>query len=78
MSLKDSVKDALIEQLEKLEGCVNHFYLDSVGKVTIGIGHQVVSEDAAAELPLYIPRMFNWCCAVQLKKKSEQNISSCN
>lgn len=60
MSLKDSVKDALIEQLEKLEGRVNHFYLDSVGKVTIGIGHRVVSEDAAAELPLYIPRMFNW------------------
>lgn len=60
MSLKDSVKDALIEQIEKLEGRVNHFYLDSVGKVTIGIGHLVVSEDAAAELPLYIPRMFGW------------------
>lgn len=60
MSLKDSVKDALLEQIERLEGRVNHFYLDSVGKVTIGIGHQVASEAAAAELPLYIPRMFGW------------------
>lgn len=60
MSLKDSVKDALLEQIERLEGRVNHFYLDSVGKVTIGIGHQVASEAAAAELPLFIPRMFGW------------------
>lgn len=60
MSLKDSVKDVLLEQIERLEGRVDHFYLDSVGKVTIGIGHQVTSEAAAAELPLYIPRMFGW------------------
>jgi GH24 family phage-related lysozyme (muramidase) len=60
MPLKDSVKGALLEQIERLEGRVNHFYLDTVGKVTIGIGHQVASEAAAAELPLYIPRMFGW------------------
>ncbi|ACV25674.1 hypothetical protein [Kangiella koreensis] len=60
MSLKDSVKDALLEQIERLEGRVNHFYLDSVGRVTIGIGHHVASEATAAELPLYIPRMFGW------------------
>lgn len=80
MSLKDSVKDALIEQLEKLEGCVNHFYLDSVGKVTIGIGHQVVSEDAAAELPLYIPRMFNWWLrrATEEEKRAEYQFVQLN
>ncbi len=60
MPLKDSVKDALVEQIEKHEGRVNHFYLDSLGNVTIGIGHLVASEAAAAELPLYIPRMFGW------------------
>lgn len=60
MPLKDSVKDALIEQIERHEGRVNHFYLDSVGKATIGIGHYVASEAAAAELPLFIPRMFGW------------------
>lgn len=60
MSLRERVKDALLEQIERFEGRVNHFYLDSVGKVTIGIGHLVASEKAAAELPLYIPRMFGW------------------
>lgn len=60
MPLKDSVKDALLEQIERLEGRVDHFYLDSVGKVTIGVGHLVASEAAAAELPLYIPRTFGW------------------
>lgn len=70
MPLKDSVKDELIEQLEKLEGRVNHFYLDSVGKVTIGIGHLVISEGAAAELSLYIPRMFGWF----LRRATEEEI----
>jgi len=80
MPLKDSVKDALIEQIEKLEGRVNHFYLDSIGKVAIGIGHQVVSEDAAADLPLYIPRIFNWWLrrANQEEKRAEYQFVQLN
>lgn len=73
MPLKDSVKEGLINQIERLEGRVNHFYLDSVGKVTIGIGHLVSSEDAAAELTLYIPRMFGWFLrqATEEEKRAE-------
>lgn len=60
MSLKESVKEAVIEQLAKFEGRVDHFYLNSKGIASVGIGQLVLSEDVAASLPLYIPRMLKW------------------
>ena len=60
MPLKDSVKEAFIEQLEIIESRIHHFYINAAGQVAIGINHVITSEDAAAELPLYLPRCFGW------------------
>lgn len=36
---------------EKFEGCVNHFYVDTVGKVTVGVGFLVPDVAAALSMP---------------------------
>lgn len=53
MSLDQQVKTVVADKIEEYEGRVNHFYLDSVGKVTVGIGNLVVNRAAVAGLVLY-------------------------
>jgi GH24 family phage-related lysozyme (muramidase) len=48
-----SVSDNFAAFSEPLEGKVNHMYLDSLGKVTIGIGNLIDSEGAAIDLRRY-------------------------
>jgi GH24 family phage-related lysozyme (muramidase) len=41
------------KKLEEYEGRYNHMYLDSKGKVTIGVGHLIASKGAVATIKLY-------------------------
>jgi GH24 family phage-related lysozyme (muramidase) len=45
---------ALAEAIKGWEGCVDHFYLDTKGLVTIAIGHMVRSLDAALALDGFV------------------------
>lgn len=46
------VRDSAVERTAGFEGFVEHFYLDSKGKVTLGYGRMVADADAAAALPM--------------------------
>lgn len=43
MALNPRVRHQVVQKLEAYEGRVSHFYLDSVGKVTVGVGHLVAN-----------------------------------
>ena len=42
------------ELIKRGEGCVTHMYLDTVGKVTVGVGNMLPNSDTATELPFII------------------------
>ena len=44
MPLKQTVKQEVITKLEEYEGRYDHLYIDTKGKVTVGVGHLVASE----------------------------------
>lgn len=54
MPLHPAVKRQVVEKIEAYEGRVDHFYLDSVGKVTIGIGHLVSTRTAVSSIRMYV------------------------
>lgn len=37
--------------IKRGEGCISHMYLDTVGKVTIGVGNMLPTSEAATKLP---------------------------
>jgi GH24 family phage-related lysozyme (muramidase) len=41
------------ELIKHGEGSISHMYLDTVGKVTVGVGNMLPDADAAAQLPFY-------------------------
>lgn len=53
MPLKPSLHTTIAKKLEEYEGRCNHLYLDSVGKVTVGIGHMIPSRVAMTTVMLY-------------------------
>lgn len=53
MPLNSSVKKRVAEKLEQYEGRLDHLYLDSKGKVTVGIGHMVPSSAAMISVTMY-------------------------
>ena len=52
MPLNAIVKTQVSKKLEEYEGRINHLYLDSVGQVTVGVGHWIANRAAVATLPL--------------------------
>ncbi|MCP3367759.1 glycoside hydrolase family protein [Bradyrhizobium cajani] len=46
------VRESAVTRTAGFEAFVEHFYLDTVGKVTIGYGRMVPNADAAVDLPL--------------------------
>lgn len=46
------IRDTAIARIEGFEGVIGHFYLDTKGKVTIGVGLMVPNADAAVPLVL--------------------------
>jgi GH24 family phage-related lysozyme (muramidase) len=53
MPLQPSVKQQVVKKIEEYEGRINHFYLDSLGKVTVGIGHLVASKAGVSSITMY-------------------------
>ncbi|EPF7652954.1 hypothetical protein ACXLRA_003135 [Vibrio vulnificus] len=53
MPLAESVKQEVSKKIEQYEGRSNHLYLDTKGKVTVGVGHLISSRNAIATVRLY-------------------------
>lgn len=53
MPLNATVKTEVSKNIEKYEGRIPHLYLDTVGKVTVGIGHMVPNKVAMATVTMY-------------------------
>jgi len=53
MPLKTTVKLGLYKSLEQREGRFKHLYLDTKGKVTIGVGHMIPNRAAIISVPMY-------------------------
>lgn len=51
--LGTDVRPEVAKKLEEYEGRVNHLYLDSVGKVTVGVGHLIPNRIAVGSINLY-------------------------
>jgi GH24 family phage-related lysozyme (muramidase) len=50
MTLDLRVRQQVVRKLEAFEGRIDHFYLDSLGNVTVGVGHFIPNRDAVASL----------------------------
>ncbi|MCW8128402.1 hypothetical protein [Microbulbifer halophilus] len=53
MPLNPTVKTTVSRKLEEYEGRYNHLYLDTKGKVTVGIGHMIPNRVAIAPITMY-------------------------
>lgn len=53
MSLSPRLRQQIVHRLESYEGRVNHLYLDTVGKVTVGVGHLIPYRGAISRVDLY-------------------------
>lgn len=53
MPLSIIVKTEVSKNIEKYEGRIPHLYLDTVGKVTVGIGHMVLNKMAISTVTMY-------------------------
>ncbi len=53
MALTTETSATLQKNLAKYEGHINHLYLDTKGKVTIGVGHLIANKNAMSGVTLY-------------------------
>lgn len=53
MALDQSVRTEVVKNILTFEKRINHFYLDSVGKVTVGIGHMLPNKMAVSSITMY-------------------------
>jgi GH24 family phage-related lysozyme (muramidase) len=53
MPLAADIKTEVGKKLEEYEGKLNHLYLDSLGKVTVGIGHLIPNRSAIGPIPMF-------------------------
>lgn len=53
MALAADIKSEVGKKLKEYEGKLNHLYLDSLGKVTVGIGHLVANRTAMGPIPMF-------------------------
>ncbi len=52
MPLDSRVQQQVARKVEIYEGRVGHFYLDSIGKVTVGVGHLIPDRNAVAHIDM--------------------------
>jgi GH24 family phage-related lysozyme (muramidase) len=50
MALHADVRKSLTIKLEEYEGRIPHLYVDSVGRVTVGVGHMIANRNEMASL----------------------------
>ena len=53
MPLSVNIKSELVKKIEQYEGRFNHLYLDTKGKVTVGVGHLIPNRNSIAPVALY-------------------------
>lgn len=72
MAIDGGMKSELRRILGNYEGRVNHLYLDTKGKITVGIGHLVTHASAMESLRLFSVRNgMRHAIASSLQKRSE-------
>jgi GH24 family phage-related lysozyme (muramidase) len=52
--VSEKFRDKVREMIKEGEGCVPHMYLDTVGKVTVGVGNMLKKASSAANLPFVL------------------------
>lgn len=52
--MSDKFRDKVRELIKEGEGCISHMYLDTVGKVTVGVGNMLNKPSSAAALPFIL------------------------
>lgn len=72
MPLKSTVKVSVETKLQEYEGRYNHMYLDTKGKVTIGVGHLIPNKSAVATLSLFTVKNNIAFTPATLKEKQEE------
>jgi len=53
MSISATTRTTLQENLDKYEGFLTHLYLDTKGKVTVGVGHLITNRNAMSGITMY-------------------------
>lgn len=53
MAISTETRATLKKNLSRYEGNINHLYLDTKGKVTVGIGHLISNKNAMSGVTLY-------------------------
>jgi len=72
MSLPTTIKKKLRKKLYLYEGNFNHLYLDTKGKVTVGVGHLVTHRDAISEITLYTIKNNQPSLVATLQEKQDE------
>ena len=52
VAIGSDVHKEVVAKLEEYEGRASHFYLDSVGKVTVGVGHMILNRTLVARIQM--------------------------
>lgn len=72
MSLNSIVKTEVSKNIEKYEGRIPHLYLDTVGKVTVGIGHMVPHKAVMTTVVMYKKGVNNLLTLAKLPEKQAE------
>lgn len=77
MALKSTVKAVVEKKIEEYEGRYDHFYLDTKGKVTVGIGHLVANRQAVVSITMYSTKngVATKAATLQEKQAEYDNVS---
>lgn len=72
MALHADVRKSLIVKLEEYEGRIPHLYVDSVGRVTVGVGHLIANRNETGSLTLMVGGAGAPMRAATLKEKQDE------
>lgn len=72
MPLSPLIKSAVASKLEEYEGRYNHFYLDTTGKFTVGVGHLIPNRVAVTAVMLYTTKNGVPMSPATLKQKQDE------
>lgn len=77
MALDQAVRTEVVANIKKFEKNINHFYLDSVGKVTVGVGHLIPNKMAVSAVVMYklINKLPGTLATLQEKQKEYDTIA---
>ncbi len=64
-------KQTCRELIKRGEGCISHMYLDTVGKVTVGVGNMLPTIEAATGLPFHNRETGNKASEDEIKHEYE-------